>query len=173
MAATSQAQILVWTAAGRVSASCRLSGRPGSKPADQQSTMSARPLSAPPSAMVAWQFCLGPTPGLGAGVTAETQVPALHRQQQRVPAHGLIWHALPWATCPHRLVVRTSRCGSDNPGSNPGVDTWLKFFAKVLRNTCAMTNRVASSNSRQHNGMQCLFLTQQDPRSATPGHAAH
>ena len=25
--------------------------------------------------------------------------------------------------CPHRLVVRTSRCGRDNPGSNPGVDT--------------------------------------------------
>ena len=24
--------------------------------------------------------------------------------------------------CPHRLVVRTSRCGRDNPGSNPGVD---------------------------------------------------
>ena len=25
----------------------------------------------------------------------------------------------------HRLVVRTSRCGRDNPGSNPGVDTLL------------------------------------------------
>ena len=24
--------------------------------------------------------------------------------------------------CPHRLVVRTSCCGRDNPGSNPGVD---------------------------------------------------
>ena len=24
--------------------------------------------------------------------------------------------------CPHRLVVRTSRCGRDNPGSNTGVD---------------------------------------------------
>ena len=24
--------------------------------------------------------------------------------------------------CPHRLVVRTSRCGRDNPGSTPGVD---------------------------------------------------
>jgi hypothetical protein len=24
---------------------------------------------------------------------------------------------------PHRLVVRTSRCGRDNPGSTPGVDT--------------------------------------------------
>ena len=26
-------------------------------------------------------------------------------------------------TCPHRLVVRTSRCGRDNPGSTPGEDT--------------------------------------------------
>ena len=25
--------------------------------------------------------------------------------------------------CPHRLVVRTSRCGRDNPGSTPGADT--------------------------------------------------
>ena len=28
----------------------------------------------------------------------------------------LRWHGL------HRLVVRTSRCGRDNPGSNPGED---------------------------------------------------
>jgi hypothetical protein len=26
---------------------------------------------------------------------------------------------------PHRLVVRTSRCGRDNPGSTPGVDIFL------------------------------------------------
>ena len=26
------------------------------------------------------------------------------------------------ASCLHRLAVRTSRCGRDNPGSNPGVD---------------------------------------------------
>ena len=25
---------------------------------------------------------------------------------------------------PHRLVVRTSRCGRDNPGSTPGVDSF-------------------------------------------------
>ena len=61
--------------------------------------------------------------GLGPGVTAGTQVSALHRQQQWVSAHGLIGHALSQATCPHRLVVRTSRCGRDNPGSNPGVDS--------------------------------------------------
>ena len=28
--------------------------------------------------------------------------------------------------CPHRLVVRTSRCGRDNPGSNPGVDIFAR-----------------------------------------------
>ena len=27
--------------------------------------------------------------------------------------------------CPCRLVVRTSRCGRDNPGSNPGKDTFF------------------------------------------------
>ena len=26
---------------------------------------------------------------------------------------------------PHRLVVRTSRCGRDNPGSTPGVDIYV------------------------------------------------
>ena len=29
--------------------------------------------------------------------------------------------------CPHRLVVRTSRCGRDNPGSTPGVDNALNI----------------------------------------------
>ena len=28
---------------------------------------------------------------------------------------------------PHRLVVRTSRCGRDNPGSTPGVDNALNI----------------------------------------------
>ena len=27
--------------------------------------------------------------------------------------------------CLHRLAVRTSRCGRDNPGSNPGVDIFV------------------------------------------------
>ena len=34
---------------------------------------------------------------------------------------------------PHRLVVRTSRCGRDNPGSNPGSD--------ILRYLCQFTKR--------------------------------
>ena len=29
---------------------------------------------------------------------------------------------------PHRLVVRTSRCGRDNPGSTPGVVITEKFW---------------------------------------------
>ena len=29
---------------------------------------------------------------------------------------------------PHRLVVRTSRCGRDNPGSTPGVDNFIGRF---------------------------------------------
>ena len=39
---------------------------------------------------------------------------------------------------PHRLVVRTSRCGRDNPGSTPGVDIFLECqlerhaFAKAV-----------------------------------------
>ena len=39
--------------------------------------------------------------------------------------HGLRHCVLCLQPCirPHRLVVRTSRCGSDNPGSNPGEST--------------------------------------------------
>ena len=34
----------------------------------------------------------------------------------------------PWEfECPCRLVVRTSRCGRDNPGSTPGVDILSKL----------------------------------------------
>ena len=34
--------------------------------------------------------------------------------------------------CPHCLVARTSPCGSDNPGSTPGVDMYGKPIAPVL-----------------------------------------
>ena len=38
---------------------------------------------------------------------------------------------------PHRLVVRTSRCGRDNPGSTPGVDNMqsIKSACAKLRKT--------------------------------------
>ena len=42
-------------------------------------------------------------------------LPSGDRSQELAHAHG-----------PHRLVVRTSRCGRDNPGSNPGEDTWTQ-----------------------------------------------
>ena len=43
-----------------------------------------------------------------------------------------LWHG------PHRLVVRTSRCGRDNPGSTPGVDIFLprNTFTKRLPADC-------------------------------------
>ena len=37
-------------------------------------------------------------------------------QCRQIVAYAHICHG------PHRLVVRTSRCGRDNPGSTPGVD---------------------------------------------------
>ena len=38
-----------------------------------------------------------------------------------------------WSHCLHRLVVRTSRCGRDNPGSTPGVDILFQpIHCKVL-----------------------------------------
>ena len=36
------------------------------------------------------------------------------------------YHARHLRHGPHRLVVRTSRCGRDNPGSTPGVDILLE-----------------------------------------------
>ena len=39
---------------------------------------------------------------------------------------------------PHRLVVRTSRCGRDNPGSNPGVDTLVGWQCCPCLASCCM-----------------------------------
>lgn len=44
---------------------------------------------------------------------------------------------------PHRLVVRTSRCGRDNPGSTPGVD----IFRKHPHTHVTSLQRNASSKS--------------------------
>ena len=48
---------------------------------------------------------------------------------QRRPPPGVLGFLVPlhfyWLNLthgPHRLVVRTSRCGRNNPGSNPGAD---------------------------------------------------
>ena len=37
---------------------------------------------------------------------------------------------------PHRLVVRTSRCGRDNPGSTPGVDIFEHVGISNTMNLC-------------------------------------
>ena len=43
---------------------------------------------------------------------------------------------------PHRLVVRTSRCGRDNPGSNPGVDTLVGWqCCPCLASCCVLPVR--------------------------------
>lgn len=62
---------------------------------------------------------------------------------------------------PHRLVVRTSRCGRDNPGSTPGVDI---LFSKVsnVGNCCATHRRapacVGTQASPHDKHPQCTIL---------------
>ena len=46
---------------------------------------------------------------------------------------------------PHRLVVRTSRRGRDNPGSNPDVDRRPKLLCQSARGTCLVTTIVTFS----------------------------
>ena len=46
----------------------------------------------------------------------------------RTPQLTRLWHF----EGPCRLVVRTSRCGRDNPGSNPGKDIIVGFVALLL-----------------------------------------
>ena len=59
---------------------------------------------------------------------------------QRRPPPGVLGFLVPlhcyWLNLnqgPHRLVVRTSRCGRDNPGSTPGVDTWTRVLCRTPR----------------------------------------
>ena len=49
---------------------------------------------------------------------------------------------------PYRLVVRTSRCGSDNPGSTPGEDIYAALhgrsvaqYAEARRENCKNLGR--------------------------------
>ena len=46
---------------------------------------------------------------------------------------------------PHRLVVRTSRCGRDNPGSAPGVD---KVAAVAPLNCVTRSVRMGGTRTR-------------------------
>ena len=53
--------------------------------------------------------------------------------------------------CPHRLVVRTSRRGRDNPGSTPGVDTFSYAIVAAIGHVHHVTARAAARNmSRQY-----------------------
>ena len=51
---------------------------------------------------------------------------------------------------PHRLVVRTSRCGRDNPGSTPGVDIWYVWRSCIIRHPFATSNILRSLPFRCH-----------------------
>ena len=51
---------------------------------------------------------------------------------------------------PHRLVVRTSRCGRDNPGSTPGVDIWYVWKSCIIRYPFATSNILRSLPFRCH-----------------------
>ena len=96
-----------------------------------RSAVSLEPL--PVTAFVAsgWQYCSLP----GNCGQRNSWVAAASSLQCATPCnHGTMWpHPSAFSThvcgqamlqpqCPHRLVVRTSRCGRNNPGSNPGVD---------------------------------------------------
>jgi hypothetical protein len=46
---------------------------------------------------------------------------------------------------PHRLVVRTSRCGRDNPGSTPGVDIYLMQLWRRAYSTDCLADGMGSA----------------------------
>ena len=52
-------------------------------------------------------------------------------QQSRLSWTGCV-QSQPHAQSPHRLVVRTSRRGRDNPGSTPGEDMYAIFHGQSL-----------------------------------------
>ena len=57
-----------------------------------------------------------------------------------------IWNRLPWSIIvPDRLVVRTLRCGRNNPGSNPGLDS--RFWKKLKKFMNHMPKTIKRNNS--------------------------
>ena len=50
---------------------------------------------------------------------------------------------------PHRLVVRTSRCGRDNPGSTPGVDIACAGSATTTTNNPISARRIRQERSHK------------------------
>ena len=56
---------------------------------------------------------------------------------------------------PYRLVVRTSRCGRDNPGSTPGEDMYAVSHGKAL---CCMDAEQLNITRAFHCGMDAELL---------------
>ena len=103
MAATTQVQILVWTSLPGAVAFCL--GAPRCLPTEAVKSCANHAAIQPQHWSVA---CHRPA----------ERPSSLARYVQKTYTH--------WAFCtqgPHRLVVRTSRRGRDNPGSNSGVDS--------------------------------------------------
>ena len=59
----------------------------------------------------------------------------------------------PPAKRPHRLVVRTSRCGRDNPGSTPGVVIFHLNTPNPVSRTGRIVNLITSSLSLSKRGL--------------------
>ena len=60
----------------------------------------------------------------------------------------MLWGTTPMSfvtRSPHRLVVRTSRCGRDNPGSTPGVDIFARSFFWCRRCWHKLASRLHAS----------------------------
>ena len=74
-----------------------------------------------------------------------------HQQQHSSirPGHYQVSAIQLASICPHRLVVRTSRCGRDNPGSTPGEDIWVGSRASQLRAERPKENRNLCMRSRR------------------------
>ena len=67
---------------------------------------------------------------------------------------------------PHRLVVRTSRCGHDNPGSTPGVDNALN-----IEPVCAKTRKEIEAHpvyTLSRKTLNHVFWPVITPRSQAP-----
>ena len=68
---------------------------------------------------------------------------------------------------PHRLVVRTSRCGRDNPGSTPGVVMQVRRTAEI-HGTDRMPDTPASMSGVGH-----AYAFQTGAQSARAAARAH
>ena len=80
----------------------------------------------------------------------------------------------------HRLVVRTSRCGHDNPGSTPGVDTMgklhdlgevlqFRFWTEISTNHYTLVqSREKTTNTTAQNVFDSNWLQKASPKNDNP-----